>query len=38
MTAILLILVCVPVLWLIGLILYLLSWVDWDKKHAYIEK
>lgn len=38
MTTILLILVSVPLLWLIGLIFYLLSWLDWDKQHAYIEK
>ena len=38
MTAILLILVSVPLLWLIALILYLLFLIDWDKKHAYIEK
>ena len=38
MTTILLILVTVPILWLIGLIFYLFSWVDWDRKHAYIEK
>jgi hypothetical protein len=38
MTAILLILVSVPILWLIGLIFYLLSWVDWDRKHSYIVK
>ena len=38
MTAILLIFVSVPILWLVGLILYLLSWIDWDKKHRYILK
>ena len=38
MTAILLILVSVPILWLIGLIFYLLLWVDWDRKHRYILK
>lgn len=38
MTTILLILITVPIIWLIGLILYLLSWVDWDKKHGYIPK
>ena len=38
MTAVLLILIMVPILWLIGLIFYLVSWVDWDKKHSYIPK
>lgn len=38
MTAILLILVSVPLLWLVALVFYLISWIDWDKKHAYIEK
>ena len=38
MTAILLMLVAVPILWLIGLLFYLFSWVDWDKKHSYIAK
>jgi hypothetical protein len=38
MTAILLLLVSVPILWLIGLIFYLLSWLDWDRKHRYILK
>ena len=38
MTAILLILVSVPLLWLIGLIFYLLSWLDWDKTAHYILK
>ena len=38
MTTVLLILVGVPVLWLIGLVCYLLAWCDWDKKHSYIVK
>ncbi len=38
MTTILLIFVSVPLLWLIGLVLYLLFWIDWDREHAYIEK
>jgi hypothetical protein len=38
MTTILLILLSVPLLWLIGLILYLLFWIDWDGEHAYIDK
>lgn len=38
MTAILLILISVPIIWLMGLVLYLLAWVDWDKKHSYIPK
>ena len=38
MTTVLLILVSVPLLWLIGLVGYLLSWYDWDRKHSYIVK
>lgn len=38
MTAILLMLVSVPLLWLIALLFYLLSWFDWDRKHSYIRK
>jgi len=38
MTALLLMLVSVPILWLIGLIFYLFSWYDWDREHSYIEK
>jgi hypothetical protein len=38
MTAILLMLVSVPALWLLGLLFYLLSWFDWDRKHSYISK
>lgn len=34
----LLALVGVPILWLLSLIFYLLSWLDWDKKHARIPK
>lgn len=38
MTAILLLLISVPILWLVGLVFYLLSWVDWERKKAYIQK
>ncbi|ALA59622.1 hypothetical protein NITMOv2_3225 [Nitrospira moscoviensis] len=38
MTFVLLILVGIPLLWLLGLIFYLLSWFDWDRKQAYIPK
>lgn len=38
MKLVLLILVGIPVLWLVGLIGYLVSWVDWDKEHAQIPK
>lgn len=38
MTVILLILVCTPLLWLLALVFYLLAWIDWDKKRAYIDK
>jgi hypothetical protein len=34
----LLALVGVPILWLLGLIYYLLSWMDWDKKHSRLPK
>lgn len=34
----LLALVGVPILWLLSLIFYLLSWLDWDKKHSRIPK
>jgi hypothetical protein len=34
----LLLLVAVPILWLIGLLYYLLTWIDWDKTHRYIAK
>ena len=38
MKLILLLLVGIPILWLLALVHYLLSWLDWDKKHAYIPK
>jgi phage shock protein PspC (stress-responsive transcriptional regulator) len=38
MTGILLLLVTIPVLWLLGLIFYVLAWFDWDRKHRYISK
>jgi hypothetical protein len=38
MTLILLILVGIPILWLLGLLFYLLSWFDWDKEQAYVSK
>jgi hypothetical protein len=34
----LLILIGVPLLWLLALIFYLLSWLDWDKKHSRLPK
>ena len=38
MTLFLLALVSIPLLWLLGCIYYLLFWLDWDKRHAYIDK
>lgn len=38
MTLFLLILVGIPIFWLLGFIFYVLSWLDWDKEHAYIDK
>lgn len=38
MTFVLLLLVGIPLLWLLGLLFYLLVWFDWDRKHAYIPK
>jgi len=38
MTFVLLILVGIPLLWLLGFIYYLLMWLDWDKKAAYVPK
>lgn len=38
MTLVLLLLVSIPILWLVGLLYYLLTWLDWDKRHAYVEK
>jgi hypothetical protein len=34
----LLAIVGVPILWLVALIFYLQSWLDWDKKHSRIPK
>jgi hypothetical protein len=28
----------IPILWLLALVFYLLSWLDWDKKHSHIPK
>lgn len=36
MTIFLLALISVPILWLLALLYYLLSWVDWNKARAYI--
>ena len=38
MKLVLLALTGVPILWLLGLIFYLLSWLDWDKKHSRVQK
>ncbi len=38
MTLFLLILVGIPIFWLLGFIFYVLSWLDCDKEHAYIDK
>ncbi len=38
MTLVLLMLIGIPILWLLGLIWYLVGWVDWDKPHAHIPK
>jgi hypothetical protein len=34
----LLAIVGIPILWLLALVFYLLSWLDWDKKHSRIPK
>ena len=34
----LLLIVAIPMLWLLALIFYLLSWLDWDKTHSRIPK
>jgi len=38
MKLLLFILVGIPILWLLGLLFYLLSWLDWDKQQAHISK
>ena len=38
MTVFLLILVIIPIFWLLGLLYYLLSWIDFDKDRAYVSK
>lgn len=38
MNLVLLAIVGVPILWLLALLYYLLSWLDWDKKHSRISK
>lgn len=34
----LLILIGIPFIWLLALIFYLLSWLDWDKQHSRLPK
>jgi phage shock protein PspC (stress-responsive transcriptional regulator) len=38
MTIFLLILIIIPIFWLLGLLAYLLSWIDMDKDRAYVSK
>jgi phage shock protein PspC (stress-responsive transcriptional regulator) len=38
MTIFLLALILIPILWLLGLLAYLLSWIDLDKERAYVSK
>ena len=38
MTIFLLILVGIPIFWLMGLLYYLISWIDLDKERSYISK
>jgi ABC-type dipeptide/oligopeptide/nickel transport system permease component len=38
MTIFLLALVSIPIFWLLGLLAYLLSWIDIDKDRAYVSK
>jgi hypothetical protein len=38
MTIFLLILVGIPILWLLGLLYYLISWIDVDRERSYISK
>lgn len=34
----LLALIIMPIFWLLGLLAYLLSWIDFDKDRAYVSK
>ncbi len=34
----LLALIGIPILWLLGLLAYLLSWIDFDKDRSYVSK
>ena len=34
----LLALIGIPILWLLGLLAYLLAWIDFDKDRAYVSK
>jgi hypothetical protein len=38
MTIILFALIIIPIFWLLGLLYYLLSWIDFDKDRAYVSK
>ncbi|WHZ25483.1 MAG: hypothetical protein OJF51_000278 [Nitrospira sp.] len=38
MTIFLLALIIIPIFWLLGLLAYLLSWIDTDKDRAYVSK
>lgn len=38
MAIFLLALVSIPIFWLLGLLYYLLSWIDVEKDHAYVPK
>lgn len=38
MTIVLLALIIIPIFWLLGLLFYLLSWIDLDKERAYVSK
>ena len=38
MTIFLFALIIIPIFWLLGLLAYLLSWIDTDKDRAYVSK
>jgi hypothetical protein len=38
MAIFLLTLIIIPIFWLLGLLYYLLSWIDLDKDRAYVSK
>ncbi len=38
MALFLLILIIIPIFWLLGLLYYLLSWIDSDKERSYVSK